>query len=78
MIYFITNQLNDEPCILQEVKTQELRITTLDGEEILTVKCSGAWTHEKIISIDLSPFEEKIRQGADAYIGDKWIGSTEC
>nr|ALL42386.1 hypothetical protein [Aeromonas salmonicida subsp. salmonicida] len=32
------------------------------------------WTHEKLCALDI-PLERL--QGADAYLGDTWVGSTE-
>lgn len=78
-MYFITDTQGSEPCVIAGFETEPLIFQDLDGEHIATLPClDGHWTHAKILALDLTPFQEKLRQGADAFLGKQWIGSTEC
>lgn len=79
-MYFATAKLNSsEPCIIQGFSNEALIIRDLDDNEIATIlPTSGPWTHEKLVSLDLTLFQEVIAEGANAFLGVQWIGSTEC
>jgi hypothetical protein len=80
MIYLITDQLPGEPDILKPVCQEVLYIRNLDGELLTEVHAiSNSWTHQALVSVARSLSDDKVCQnGADAYLGTHWIGSTEC
>ncbi|AKJ36937.1 hypothetical protein U876_24205 [Aeromonas hydrophila NJ-35] len=75
---FITDILPGERVILiPSVIFNQLQIVDLfDRTDVLFEYASpvGGWTHEKLCALDI-PLERL--QGADAYLGNTWIGSTE-
>lgn len=75
-MYFATEVLPGEECIISGSENEPLIIRSLDGDLITTVLPEGSWTHEKLMSVDLSDLD--LTQGADAFLGDQWVGSTEC
>lgn len=77
MITFITDQRSGEPDILSPNKSAPLRIFSLDGIELSCVAApTGGWTHEDLLGQARS-LEHLAQNGADAYLGDAWVGSTE-
>lgn len=80
MIYLITDQWPGEPDILKPVCEEVLYIRNLDGELLTEVHAiNKSWTHEALISVVRSLSDNKIfKNGADAYLGRYWVGSTEC
>ena len=77
MIYFITDCRPGEPDILTPLRHQPLRITTLDGTHITTLQAPAAgWTH-KLLEHHARRLTHDTRDGADAWLASRWIGSTE-
>lgn len=76
---FITDVRPGEPEILPRVANETLRITDLDGVEIIQIHpVSGPWTHDKLVQVGESlVILDVLKNGANAYLGDTWIGSTE-
>lgn len=85
MLTFITDQQKRadgtvEPSLLAHVSMAPLHVRTLEGEKIADVLPSGPWSHEKLV--ELAPgleaaFGEQLALGADAFVGNVWVGSTE-
>lgn len=77
MIFFITNILEGENDILSSIKNEILYIVSLDGilMEKITPPEQG-WTHS-LLEKQAKILEHKTSLGADAFIGSKWVGSTE-
>ncbi|MDU2731663.1 MULTISPECIES: hypothetical protein [Pantoea] len=73
-MHYITDQRADEPDILTPVKTGKLTICSLDGQIIHTQAApENGWTH--LLLCEVQP--EGMESGADAWLDDVWIGSTE-
>lgn len=77
MITFITDvRGSHEPDVLTPVAHQALELRCLDGTVLLAVPAPGVWTH--IALVKLAEEQEALTEGgADAYLGDCWVGSTE-
>ncbi|WP_447828727.1 hypothetical protein [Aeromonas hydrophila] len=75
---FITDVLPGESeILLPSVIFNKLQIVDLfDRKGVLFEYAHpvDGWTHEKLCALDI-PLERL--QGADAYLGDTWVGSTE-
>jgi hypothetical protein len=78
MLKFITDRQANEPEILEPVKDKSLLIMSLEGQ------CLGiydapkqGWTHYKLCQLSETFPEQWLFCGADALIGDQWVGSTE-
>ncbi|HCA3195763.1 TPA: hypothetical protein MN540_005071 [Klebsiella pneumoniae] len=73
-ITFITDQRPGEPDILTPVKHGRLVIRDLAGDEIFARNApETGWTHELLVEVQPSCCEG----GANAYLNNSWIGSTE-
>lgn len=79
MIKFITDQQAEEPDILSPLRNENLIITDLEKKELSRISpVNGPWTHEKLEQVAQELYDNRItRHGADAYLGDQWVGSTE-
>ena len=75
-IYFITDIRPDEgPDFLPPVSAEALKIRSLEGEHLMTIAApAGGWTHEKL---EATKIDLDLTDGADAYVGSEWVGSTE-
>lgn len=79
MITYITDQRAGEPDILAGIEHCTLEIRDLAGEGqtghvLLEVPAPQAgWTHESLNAVQ----PQEAKGGADAYLNDHWIGSTE-
>lgn len=77
MLHFITDVLGHEPDILPELKHEPLTFRALQGE---IIRCWGApvegWSHDKLVAI-ATVHAPLTSEGADAYLGNEWVGSTE-
>lgn len=79
---FITDQRPGEPDILSGYAHQPLVIRSLgEKRELVTVTSSEPWTHASLcaigVGLDCMLKQEFSHEGADAYLADHWIGSTE-
>lgn len=74
MITYITDVRQGEPDLLPTICHLELIVKSLDGT-VLQKRTAPehGWTHSELMAIQHPVFEE----GADAYLGIHWIGSTE-
>ena len=74
MITYITDQRPGEPDILTGIENGTLEIRSLTGGLILTIAAPNTgWTHESLDSVQ----PEEAMFGADAYLDEHWVGSTE-
>jgi hypothetical protein len=74
---FITDIHGNEPDLLATSKNLPLEIRELCGAVIATVQPPAAgWTHESLISVSAG-YDEAVSKGADAYLGETWVASTE-
>jgi len=76
-MHLITDTQPGEPDILSAIRHEPLQIADLSGEELACFPApEEGWSHEGLckrvahLDIDLS-------QGADAFLGVYWVGSTE-
>lgn len=77
MVKFITDVRTGETEIPAAIFTEQLRIVDLYGKEIYTHAAPiKGWTHMKLVSLALA-ICDKTEGGADALLGDTWVGSTE-
>ncbi len=77
MLHLVTDQKPGEPDILSPIKHEALEIRSLSGQVLRTEPAPAAgWTHEMLVSV-ATVNEELTREGADAYLGGQWVGSTE-
>lgn len=73
-IKYITDQRPREPDLLVGSEHAALDIRDLNGQLLLNVSAPlTGWTHASLSEIQPPEAEE----GADAYLGGNWIGSTE-
>ncbi|EBK3897056.1 hypothetical protein JYC24_004628 [Escherichia coli] len=73
-LHYITDQRPGEPDILAPVKHSRLIIKSLEGYEIYSQEApDGGWNHELLNKVQ----PEGMQDGADAYLENQWIGSTE-
>lgn len=86
MISFVTDILAPgESCLLDGVTHADMTIRALSGECIATFAAPspGGWTHAEALRVnELIHQEPRMREalrvnGADAYIGEQWVGGTE-
>lgn len=73
MICFVTDTLSNEPDILASVRMLPLSIKGLEGELLRSISAPpGGWTHELLCEAG-----QDLVEGAEAFLGVKWVGSTE-
>lgn len=73
-MHYITDQRAGEPDILTLVKNGELTIRSLHGQIIHTQAApDNDWTH--LLRCEVQA--EGMESGADVWLDDIWIGSTE-
>jgi hypothetical protein len=77
MIQFITDTQPGEPDVLSKLQFKELRIQDLEGHTILNHPApEEGWTHERLTLMAEKLSEETV-DGAEGYLGNEWVGSTE-
>lgn len=77
MICFITDTRDDEPEVLPLLALDTLTIRSLDGEIIGRKSApAGGWTHERLLA-EAEAHAQMTVDGANAYLGEEWVGSTE-
>lgn len=81
MIYYVTDiQSAGEEDLIASVAVEVLHIKS-DGETIVSIDPLGSWTHEKLIAVEYPEVVHlalKRGEPLDAYLGNEWVGSTEC
>lgn len=79
MCTFVTDRRPGENDILAGINSLPLLIVSLDGGfiERIDAPVSG-WTHELLVHAgeELAK-REVLAEGADAFLGEHWVGSTE-
>ncbi len=77
VLTFITDIQGAEPDILSSVYREDLYIKSLSDEviEIIPAPKIG-WTHKSLEASAVN-INELAGEGADAYLGGVWVGSTE-
>lgn len=81
-ICFVTDQWPGEPDILSDHQNKPLVVRScLDQRELIQVQPTAPWTHLSLVEFGGSlaaKFDTVFtEEGADAYLGSQWIGSTE-
>jgi hypothetical protein len=77
MLKFITDVQGDEPDILTPIKDNSLVVTDLEKNKLFVEPAPhGGWTDKLLWDVSEKSVERTIN-GADAYLGDVWVGSTE-
>jgi hypothetical protein len=78
MLKFITDQRGNEPDILSAIKNERLMIVSIENQLLATYDApKDGWTHELLeLMADEFPKQWSFC-GADALIGNEWVGSTE-
>lgn len=76
---FFTKEHTGKSDVLLGVANETLSITDLAGVEIIRIHpVSGPWTHEKLRQISESlEILDVLKNGANAYLGNALVGSTE-
>ncbi|EGR0468618.1 hypothetical protein BC355_17615 [Vibrio cholerae] len=80
MLVFITDTQSNrtEPDILADVRFKRLIIVSLEGQFLSAYNAPRqGWTHHILESLAHSFPNQWEICGADAYIGEQWVGSTE-
>ncbi|MBK4772801.1 MAG: hypothetical protein FT726_24670 [Pantoea sp. Morm] len=73
-MHYCTDQRAGEPDILMPIKNGKLIIRSLEGQIIHSQAApENGWTH--LLLCEVQP--EGMEFGADAWLDDVWIGSTE-
>ena len=76
-ITFITDVKAGEPDILSPVRGETLHIKDLDGQPITTIPAPyKGWTHQ-VLKATAEQLAAKTSDGANAWLGEHWVGSTE-
>ncbi len=82
-IYFITDQRPGEKDVLAGNERHPLVIRSCsDRRELIRVLPTSPWTHEQLdttgTQLRALLEAEFTHEGADAFLGQQWVGSTEC
>lgn len=74
MITYITDQRPGETDILSGMERDTLEIRSLEGAILLNVPAPRkGWTHQSLTAVQ----PDEAAEGAEAYLGGHWVGSTE-
>ncbi|PXW47909.1 hypothetical protein DFO55_1451 [Grimontella sp. AG753] len=74
MLTYITDRKAGEPDILTPLKHYPLVIRSLDGEKLhMQAAPVQGWTHDTLTAVQ----PQRVNEGAEAYLNEHWIGSTE-
>ena len=78
MLHFITDQRPGEPSLLDSHATAMLILRDLAGTVLMEVQPTVPWTHERLMALPIAQWlGDALEQGVDAYLADRWVGSTE-
>jgi len=76
MIKFVVDQASPAP--LEGLDMKPLFVRDLDGNLLFSMTPTQPWTIERLDFITSQNLvEDALEEGADAFLGDEWIGSTE-
>lgn len=77
MIQFVTDQKPGEIDILGSHNDKDLLVTDLDGQRIECFPApANGWTHAYLETI-AKGLAHLTANGANAFLGEHWVGSTE-
>ena len=78
MICFVTDiRSHREADILRHLSAEPLVVRSLEGDVITEIDAPAAgWTHEGLVA-EAVRLEGRTTEGAEAYLGGVWVGSTE-
>lgn len=77
MLTLVTDQHPGEPDILTAFKHEVFEIRSLAGTVIATAQPpADGWTHDHLVAV-ANENCDAVSDGAEAYLGREWIGSTE-
>jgi hypothetical protein len=77
MITFVSDVRPGETAFASAIFHEALHIADLDGHTIAIVQAPlNGWTHQKLVAI-AEEMHVRTLEGADAKLGDIWVGSTE-
>lgn len=77
MIKFVTDVRPGEKEFPPETFSKPLKVVDLDGKELETrQQPDGGWSHDKLLEV-AQVLGGITTNGADAFLGDVWVGSTE-
>ncbi|BBP46343.1 hypothetical protein THMIRHAS_17160 [Thiosulfatimonas sediminis] len=77
MIKFVTDVRPGEKDILTPVKHEKLKVTDLDGRLVVVVESPVEGWSDELLWRWSEMLKQVTENGADAYLGDVWVGSTE-
>lgn len=78
MLTFITDVRPGEPDILAGLEQEDLIIRNMEGHPLLILAASEPWSHQRLENLGLDDMiGQQLKLGADAYLGDTWVGGTE-
>jgi hypothetical protein len=81
MLKLIARPTNtNEPDLLDGNERKPLIVRDLAGTDRIEIPTATGWTHDALEQASTSPAVKAFianHGGADAYLGDVWIGSTE-
>lgn len=78
MITFITEIRNNEPDILTPCKHERLLVMSIEGQFLNSYEAPReGWTHETLVKLSKVFPDQWAVCGADATLGDQFVGSTE-
>lgn len=78
MIHLVTDVGCAEPDILMPGRGQPLLIKNLEGDLLQTIPAPElGWSHRQLMDETSKLSAQFTNQGADAFLGSEWIGSTE-
>jgi len=79
MITIVTDIKHGEPDVLKPIQKEDLYLKDLDDGVIFRMSpIDGSWTHESlVVTVEQICKGCPCDNGADAFLGNTWIGSTE-
>lgn len=77
MIKFVTDVRPGETDILTPVKNEKLKVTDLDGRLVVVVESPVEGWSDELLWQWSEILQQATEDGADAYLGGVWVGSTE-
>ena len=83
LVTFITDVKGDEPeMINKDMSRETLKIVSIYDQNDVFFECAApveGWTHAALCNVDAPQEVVDLAwaRGADAYLGNEWVGSTE-
>lgn len=74
----ITDTRPGETDLLSGREFDALELRTLTGQVLTRIDAQGPWTHDKLVAaVEANRTLIDDAYGADYYLGEQWVGSTE-